>query len=243
MVYFGGAGVPDSLLASWARFAPDTAIANVYGLTEMGPAVSGHDPTIHPPRPGSVGPPYPGIEVRIEADPPPGVIGEILVRAPSMMAGYWRNEAASKEALRDGWLHTGDLGFLDADGFLFISGRQKHMLKRGGENVFPNEVEAVIIRHPAVKEVIVIGVPDEVMGERVAAVLAPQPGGELDAADVIAYCAQRLADFKVPELVAVLAPELPKNSVGKVDLRGLQARVRGEGFDFVEFRRGRLLSR
>jgi acyl-CoA synthetase (AMP-forming)/AMP-acid ligase II len=243
MVFFGGAGVPDALLSAWARFAPNTAIANVYGLTEMGPAVAAHDPNRHPPKPGSVGPPYRGIEVRIEGDPAPNTIGEILVRAPSMTAGYWRNEQATQEALRDGWLHTGDLGFLDEDGFLYISGRRKHMLKRGGENVFPNEVEAAIIRHPAVKEVIVVGVPDEVMGERVAALLAPQPGVDLDAEDVVAYAAQRLADFKVPELVAVLAPELPKNSVGKVDLRGLQARARTDGFEFLEFRRGRPVRR
>jgi len=243
MVYFGGAGVPDSLLASWARFAPSTAIANVFGLTEMGPAVAGHIPTKHPPKPGTVGPPYAGIAVRIDGDPGPGAVGEILVRGRSMMAGYWRNEDATRAALRDGWLHTGDLGFLDEDGFLSISGRQKHMLKRGGENVFPNEVEAVIIRHPAVKEVIVVGVPDEVMGERVAALLSPQPGARLEPEEVVAICAEQLAEFKVPELVAVLEPELPKNSVGKVDLRGLHAKARDAGFEFLEFRRGRPVRR
>src|SRR6202012_2233337 len=107
------------------------------------------------------------------------------------------------------------------EGYMWIVGRKKHMLKRGGENVFPDEVEAALIKHAAVREAIVVGVPDEVMGERVGAIVAAQPGTDPDPAEVVASCRELLADFKPPEFVEIRAGELPKNSVGKVDARHL----------------------
>ena len=130
---------------------------------------------------------------------------------------------------------------MDEDGYIYIAGREKHMIKRGGENVFPDEVEAVIIRHGQVKEVAVLAVPDEVMGERVAAILAPAAGvAEIDLESVISQCREELADFKVPELVTVVEPELPKNNVGKMDVRGMRDGAAAGEYSFVNFRRGRI---
>lgn len=225
-ILLGGGGVPTSLVEAWQEIAPGAAPVNCYGMTEMAPAISVMDPSEVPLRPGSVGLPYPGNEIRIEAadggDAPTGEVGEILVRGPSRMVGYWRNEEATAAVLRDGWLATGDLGRLDDDGYLTIVGRAKWMLKRGGENVFPDEVEAVLIRHDAVNEVMVVGVPDEVMGERVAAVVALRPGADLDAAALRAWSLERLAAFKVPDLYVLQPDELPKNAVGKIDAARLK---------------------
>ncbi len=225
--FIGGAAVPEGLLADWARFAPHTAIVNTYGLTEMSPAVCGMDPTRDQTKRGSVGRPYRDIELRIDAIDEPLATGspptgEILVRGPSQMIGYWNNPEATAAALTDGWLRTGDLGYLD-DGYLFIVGRKKHMVKRGGENVFPNEVEAVLSRIPEIKEVAVVAVPDDVMGERVGAMVVPQPGATVSPAEVLAACQDDLAPFKIPEYVAILDHDLPKNAANKVDARLLFA--------------------
>jgi long-chain acyl-CoA synthetase len=242
-VYIGGAGVPPTLLDSWAAFAPETAIVNCYGLTENSPAVASLDPSLMEAKTGSVGLPYDGIEVRIVSEDGGEVqvdeIGEILVRGDSTMSGYLDNPEASAATLRDGWLYTGDLGTRDAEGYMWIVGRKKHMLKRGGENVFPDEVEAALIKHAAVREAIVVGVPDEVMGERVGAIVAAQPGTDPDPAEVVASCRELLADFKLPEFVEIRAGELPKNSVGKVDARHLHEDAREGRVTWTDLRRGR----
>ncbi|HVW46649.1 MAG TPA: AMP-binding protein [Solirubrobacterales bacterium] len=242
-VFVGGAGVPPSLLDSWSAFAPRTTMVNCYGLTEMAPAVSSHDPGLMDAPSGSVGLPYPGVEVRIvREDGGPAdadEVGEVLIRSASVMSGYLDNPEATAAALRDGWLHTGDLGTRDADGFLAIVGRKKHMLKRGGENVFPDEVEAALIRHPSVREAIVVGVPDEVMGERVGAIVASQAEAVVEPGELVSACAGLLADFKVPEYVSVVDGELPKNAVGKVDARRLHEAAREGTIDWIDLRRGR----
>jgi acyl-CoA synthetase (AMP-forming)/AMP-acid ligase II len=166
------------------------------------------------------------VEVRVvgpdETELPPGEIGEIVTRSDLVMKGYWRNPQATAEAIRDGWLHTGDVGSMDGDGYLFIMDRSKDMIISGGENIYPREIEEVIIRHPAVREVAVIGVPDATWGEAVKALVVVKPGVVLTGADVIAWCQEAVASYKKPKSVEFLA-ELPKNNYGKVLKRELRA--------------------
>jgi acyl-CoA synthetase (AMP-forming)/AMP-acid ligase II len=154
------------------------------------------------------------------------------------MAGYWRDEEATELTIRDGWLATGDLGTLDDDGYLTIVGRKKWMLKRGGENVSPDEVEAALIRHGAISEVVVVGVPDDVMGERVAAIVVIQPGATLSPDELRAWALGHLAAFKVPDLYVVTARALPKNGVGKIDVARLKSDAREGRIAWVDVRQG-----
>ena len=131
------------------------------------------------------------------------------------MQGYYRNEEATTQAIRDGWLHTGDLGCMDDDGYIFLSGRARDFIKRAGEMISPEEVEQVLCSHPSIDEAAIIGVPDVDWGERVRAIVVPRPGKEVDEADVIEYCRRRLASFKKPESVVVVEA-LPRNTMGKV---------------------------
>lgn len=146
---------------------------------------------------------------------PPGETGEVLVRGDTVMTGYWRNPEASGHTLRDGWLWTGDLGAFDADGFLTLKDRSKDMIISGGTNIYPREVEEVLLRHPAVREVAVIGRSDPEWGEAVVAYLVPQPGQTLDPAELDALCLENIARFKRPRHYQLL-DELPKNNYGKV---------------------------
>ena len=144
-----------------------------------------------------------------------GELGEIVVKGPNVMAGYLHNEEATAATLRDGWLHTGDVGYVDPDGYFFIVDRAKDMIIRGGENIYPREIEEVLYTHAGVLECAVIGVPDEVRGEEVLAVVAPKPGAELDGDELKAWAAERLAAFKVPRRFEI-RPELPKTPTGKI---------------------------
>jgi acyl-CoA synthetase (AMP-forming)/AMP-acid ligase II len=152
---------------------------------------------------------------------PPGQTGEIVARGPQLMAGYWNLPEATAETLKDGWLHTGDVGMLDVDGYLFIQDRVKDMIVSGGENVYPREVENVLHDHPAVAEAAVIGAPDERWGETVLAVLVLKTGATLDEAEMTRFCRQRLAGFKLPRRFAVV-DTLPRNGAGKVLKRELR---------------------
>ncbi len=175
---------------------------------------------------GSIGVPMPGQEVRIVDDSghklPYGQIGEIVIRGPNVMQGYYRDPVATAATLRDGWLHTGDLGVCDADGYLSIVGRKKEMIIRGGENIYPKEVEEVLYRHSAIQEAAVVGLPDPDWGEEVVACLVLRAGQVLGATDVIAYCHQHLADYKCPRVVRFLS-ELPKTATGKIQKGKLAA--------------------
>ena len=151
-------------------------------------------------------------------------VGELLVRGANVVQGYWNKPEATAETFVDGWLHTGDLARIDADGLLYIVDRKKDMINRGGENVYCIEVENALAGAPGVGEAAAVGVPDEMMGEKVGAAIVPAPGATLDVAAVIAHCRERLADFKVPQYVAVLAEPLPRNPGGKV----LKAQLRDE---------------
>ncbi|MHA6758473.1 AMP-binding enzyme [Streptacidiphilus sp. PAMC 29251] len=145
----------------------------------------------------------------------------MLLRGHNVMKGYYRNPEATAEALRDGWLHTGDLAYQDQDGFLFIVDRVKDLVIRGGYNVYPREVEEVLYTHPAIAEAAVIGRPDERLGEEVVAVVSLRPGAAADAEEIIGYCRERLAGYKCPREVRIL-PELPKNATGKLLKRELR---------------------
>jgi acyl-CoA synthetase (AMP-forming)/AMP-acid ligase II len=199
----------------------------IYGLTEAGPFVSALSPALADEKPTSIGRPLPGVELAI-VDPeagtvlPQGGVGEIAVRSSTIMAGYWRNLEATTAAIRDGWLHTGDLGLRDADGDHFIVDRLKDMIRSGGENVYAAEVERVLLEHPAVLEAAVVGLPDERWDERVVAVLVPRPGITPEPDDVRAFCRERLAAYKVPKQVEV-REALPKTGIGKVAKHELRA--------------------
>lgn len=165
------------------------------------------------------------VEVRIVDDNdrplPRGELGEIVVRSASVMKGYWLNPQATADTLRDGWCHTGDIGYLDEDGYLFVVDRKKDMIISGGENIYPREIEDVLYTHPTVLEAAVIGIPDEKWGETVLAVVALRPGATATEEELLRYCAARLAGYKRPRRVEFVE-SLPKNPSGKVLKRALR---------------------
>ena len=197
----------------------DIRILEGYGLTES-TCVSSINPYYGVRKPGSIGLPVRGQQMKIVApDGSPvddGELGEIVVKGPNVMAGYLRNEEATSDTIRDGWLHTGDVGYVDSEGYFFIVDRAKDMIIRGGENIYPREIEEVLYTHAGILECAVIGVPDEVRGEEVLAVVAPKPGAELDGDQLTVYAAERLAAFKVPWRFEIRA-ELPKTPTGKIN--------------------------
>ena len=169
----------------------------------------------------SIGKPVWGVTMRVgdAADQPlpPGRehVGEILIRGHNVMKGYLGRPEATAEAIRGGWLHTGDLGYMDEDGFYYIVDRAKDLVIRGGYNVYPREIEEVLYAHPDVLDAAVVGKPDERLGEEVVAVVVLRPGSELSADELIAYCRERLAAYKYPREIRFVA-ELPKGPSGKV---------------------------
>jgi long-chain acyl-CoA synthetase len=196
-----------------------------YGLTEsmMAAVVT---PLHGPYKPGSVGTPLPDVEIRIadadtgEGSLPQGEIGEVLMQAPQLMQGYWQRPLETEKTIRNGWLYTGDIGYLDEDGYLFIVDRKKDVIKPSGFQVWPREVEEVITSHPAVNEVGVGGVSDEYQGEAVKAWVVLRPGQKATADEIRAYCRKKLAGYKVPKHIE-FTESLPKTMVGKVLRREL----------------------
>jgi long-chain acyl-CoA synthetase len=198
-----------------------------YGLTEASPVVSAHRLS-GVRKLGSVGQPIPGVQVAILDDEdrpvPAGELGEICVRGPNVMLGYYRLPDETARTLRHGWLHTGDVGRLDADNFLYVVERKKDLIIRGGFNIYPREVEEILYAHPAVAEAAVIGMPDPVMGEEVLAFVVRKPGAEAEADAIIAFCQERLAKYKCPRRVRFV-PSLPKTPVGKILRKALRAEL------------------
>jgi long-chain acyl-CoA synthetase len=168
---------------------------------------------------GSVGIPLPGVEIKIfdenDNELPTGEIGEIVVRGRNVMLGYYNNPEATAEAMRNGWYHTGDMGKFDEDGYLYIVDRKKDMIIVGGINVYPSEVERVLMEHPAVAMCAVIGKPDPERGEVPIAVIVPKPDTQPDPREIIRFARERLANFKVPREV-IFRSELPLSNTGKV---------------------------
>lgn len=218
----GGMALHESVAARW-REITGTPIVEGYGLTESSPVLS-FNPLGGTVKDGTIGIPVPSTELRCVGEDdetqPQGVAGEILARGPQIMLGYWQRDADSREALDGGWLHTGDIGEMDADGYFTIVDRKKDMVLVSGFNVYPNEVEEQIAAVPGVTEVGVIGVPDEKTGEAVRAfVVAASPAPS--EADILAHCREHLAAYKVPRSI-VFVEELPKSPIGKILRRELR---------------------
>ena len=239
VVTYGGASMPPSLIERALPLLPGVQFINAFGQTETGSTIAMVPPEDHvlsgPPelvekrrkRLSSIGRPLPDVEVRIVQedgqDLPLGETGEIVARGPRLMRGYWGQPDATADTVHDGWLYTGDLGYQDEDGYIYLSGRAKDFIKRGGEMVAPEEVEHILHACPGVEECAVIGLPDETWGERVVAVVVSTPGVELPEESLLDAC-QGLARFKRPEQV-IFVGELPRNSLGKVLKNQLRAQL------------------
>ncbi len=209
------------------------AILEGYGLTE-GACTSTLNPFWGPRKIGSIGPAIRGQDVAVldaeDNEVPPGERGEVCLSGPNIMIGYLGNPEATAEALRGGWLHTGDVGYVDEDGYYFLVDRKKDMIIRGGENVYPREIEDVLLEHSGVQAAAVVGRPDEVRGEEIHAVLVLADA--VDLADVEEHCRERLAPFKVPSSWDVV-DELPKTATGKIDKKVLRAQLAAGGAENV----------
>jgi long-chain acyl-CoA synthetase len=234
LLLLGHAGSP--MAAELVRRAhatfPHAELAHFYGATETAPIVAclpREQDEIDGPRLGSCGQPVPGVEVRVMGPEGTtlgaGQVGEVWVRGPNVMAGYWRNPEATVAALTDGWYHTGDLGYLDDEAYLFLVDRLKDMIVTGGENVYSVEVEDVLASHPATLEAAVFGVPDRRWGEAVHAVVVARPGCATAGLDreLERHCRAVVAGYKIPKRIEVRTEPLPKSGPGKILKRALRA--------------------
>ncbi|MEK7385999.1 MAG: AMP-binding protein, partial [candidate division NC10 bacterium] len=217
LIDVGGGPVPEKLKQD-LRTTLGCETVESYGLTEISPVASVQKPG-EPTRPGSCGPPLPGIEARVvdeaDRDVPPGQSGELIFRCRTVMLGYWKQPELTERTLRGGWLHSGDIGTIDEAGNLYILDRLKDMIVTSGNNVYPKEVENVIFDHPAVQSVAVVGLPDEVRGENVHAFVVLAPGARATAEAIVEHCGRNLARFKVPRGVTFI-DELPLTGSGKI---------------------------
>ncbi len=219
----GAAAAPDLLAGALQTGWP---VCPTYGLTEATSQVATVAPGDRAAAARAALPPLPGSELRIVVDGravAAGVAGEITVRGPTVMRGYLNDPAATARALRDGWLFTGDIGCLDGDGSLHVLDRRDDLIISGGENVYPAEVEAVLLEHPQVADAGVAGLPDDDLGARVVAWVVLEPGAATDAATLMNFCRTRLAGFKLPRDIHAIA-ELPRNAAGKLERWRLAAR-------------------
>ncbi len=225
--YYGASIMPVEIIKEIAKRIPGLRLFNFYGQTEMSPVATILKPEDQLRKLGSAGRPAINCETRVVDDNdqpvPVGTVGEIVHRSPHATLGYWKNEEKTAESFRNGWFHSGDLGVMDADGYLSVVDRKKDMIKTGGENVASREIEEVIFGHPGVSEVAVFGVPHPKWIEAVMAVVVPRPGETISADAVIAHCREKLAGYKSPKLVEVV-DQLPKNASGKVLKRDLRLR-------------------
>ena len=219
----GGASLPREVAEEFTKRVPQVEITEGYGCTETAAIISTSPPGQV--RAGSVGKPPPLIEVRLErpdgTEAPAGSDGEICVRGPNLMTGYWKSPDETARALRDGWLHTGDVGRFDDDGFLYVVDRIKDLIIRGGINVYPRDVEEALLEHPDIVGAGVVGRPDPKYGEEVVAFVQLRPGAQLTADDVVAYAKQHLSAAKYPRDVR-LVDQLPLTSVFKLDRKALR---------------------
>jgi len=223
--FSGSAPLPLDVLE---RFEARTGarIVEGFGLTEASP-ITHVNPLRTRRKVGSIGVPFVATDARIvdldtgTRELPPGEDGELVIRGPQVMRGYWNRPEDTAQALRDGWLHTGDIAHVDADGYFFISGRKKEMIIVAGYNVYPDEVDAVLASHPAVAESGTIGLPDARFGERVKSFVVLKPGAHATRGELIAHCRANLAPFKVPRVIE-FREELPRSAALKVLRRALR---------------------
>ena len=221
----GGAPMPVELAEAW-QAATGTEIQEGYGLTETGSGVTTNSVDHVTAKIGSAGKPMWGTDVKIVNEEgnqvPQGELGEIICRSPGMMNGYFNRPDANAKSYVNNWLSTGDIGYLDEDGYLFIVDRIKEMIIRGGLNVYPRQIEEILYEHPAIQECAVIGVPHPDLGEEVKAVLYLKAGHTVTEETIKAYCKSKMAAFKYPRIIQVLDTELPKSATGKIMKRLLK---------------------
>jgi long-chain acyl-CoA synthetase len=222
----GAAPLPEEVERAFTRRVPGVSIRQGYGMTETAALISSQPPGKE--LSGSVGLPVPGLELEVRDDDdnalPAGEIGEVCVRSPGVMRGYWRAPEATASAIRDGWLHTGDLGYVNVNGYLFIVDRKKDLIIRGGFNVYPRDVEDALTEHPEVQMAGVVGGPSERHGEEVVAFVTVAPGSTLTPDAVVAWSKERIGGYKYPRVVHVV-DAIPLTPVGKIDRKALRARV------------------
>ena len=228
---YGAAPMPYELVRKVKALYPNVKVQNLYGQTENSPAATTLKDHHALQKVGSVGEPLPKTEVRVVDEfgesLPVGQVGEIVVKGPQVMKGYLKNEEATRQTIRDGWLYSGDLGRFDEDGLLYIVDRKKDMIIRGGENVYPVEIEEVLYQIPELLEGAVVGVPHPVYGEVPKAFVVLKEGKQLSEQEIIAFCAKNLAKFKLPEEVEII-DTLPRNASGKVLKNALRNAVKYE---------------
>lgn len=242
-VAYGGAPAPPDLVRRIKAHFPVSAPSNGYGLTETSSVttlISGDD---YVRRPDSVGPPVPVCDVRVvpdgfAGDEPtddlpsgPEVTGELWIKGPNVVRGYWNKPEATAASFTRGWLHSGDVARIDEDGFVSIVDRAKDMVIRGGENVYSVEVEAALFEHPAVADAAVIGVPHDILGEEVGAAIVLRPGAKVTAEELTRHVKDRLAGFKVPTHIWFRSEPLPRNPQGKILKRELRDDLVGPGYE------------
>jgi fatty-acyl-CoA synthase len=224
--YYGASIMPVAVLQELSSRLPNVRLFNFYGQTEMSPLATVLAPEDQVRKAGSAGRPASNVETIIVDDDdqpvPAGSIGEIVHRSPHAMLGYWHDPEKTADAFRDGWFHSGDLGVLDEEGYLYVVDRKKDMIKTGGENVASREVEEALYAHPAVAEVAVFSVPHPHWIEAVTAAVVTRQGYTLTADELTAFCRQRLAGYKTPKYI-VIVDQLPKNASGKILKRELRS--------------------
>jgi len=237
VITYGAASMPISVLEESINKFKDAKFINAFGQTETAATITSLGPEDHNisgtedeklqkiKRLTSIGKPLQDIKVRIVdengAEVPANDVGEIVAKGERIMSGYWNNEKATMNAIRNGWLYTGDLGYRDEDGYIFLSGRAKDFIKRGGEMISPEEIEQFLYKHPKIEEVAVIGLPNIQWGEIVTAVIKCKKDKKLTDEEILTFCNNKLASFKIPEKIIFIS-EIPRNSMGKIlkkDLR------------------------
>ena len=237
VITYGAAPMPVEVITKAIEVFPGTRFINAFGQTESASTITMLTPEDHViegtpgeraiklKRLGSIGRALGDTEVKIfdeeGSEQPVDEVGEIVARGPRVMKGYWKAEEATNSTIRNGWLYTGDIGYMDEAGYIFLSGRAKDIIIRAGENISPEQVEATLHSHPAIDEAAVIGVPDPQWGEKVRAIVALKTGAQASEADIIEHCRGQLASFKKPESV-IFVDSLPRNPLGKVLKRVLR---------------------
>ena len=217
-VVSGSAPIPVQQMRAFAELVGISKVRELYGCTECA-GLATRTLDSEPFVPGSVGKPYHGVSIKIVDDMgnelPAGVKGEVTVKGPCVMKGYLNRPQETAEAIRNGWLHTGDIGYMDNDGYVFICDRKKDMIIRGGENIYPAELEEHLYQHGSIAEAAVVGVPDEIYGEKIIAYVVRKPGNNPSEQELIDFMKRRVTSFKAPSRF-VFIDEIPKNAVGKI---------------------------
>ena len=225
----GGAPNPGGMVERLRERMPDQHWVFGWGMTETNAGGMSNTDEGLIDRPDSCGKPSPIVELKVidrhGNELPPGGRGELVVKSAANIRCYWQRPEATAETIRDGWLRTGDIAEIDEEGYVYIRGREKDMVLRGGENIYCAEIERVVYLHPAVFEAAAFGVPDPRLGEELAVVVMPRPGADLDPAAVRAHVARHLARFKVPRYVWLQDEQLPRGAAGKIHKRALRERM------------------